>query len=144
MIKTSQLAKHGGDDVRAESSNGAECVDGNSKTHQTAHQLQSEKSLEHASREDLIETIRALRRECQANRKSAREAMEYLEQMRQHIIAAETQIEAIRAGLVDVDAWVFLDTSGITINAEGKLEGSADAIEKLRQAKPFLFKGGKQ
>jgi transposase len=98
------------------------------------------KSAEGLSREALVDIVRELRGECAKYRILARESGEHLAQMQQRIIAAETKLEAIHAGLVDIDAWVFLDLSGIKINAAGKLEGTADAIEKLKQQKPHFFK----
>lgn len=50
--------------------------------------------------------------------------------------------EAIKAGVVNArDAYKLADLSDITIGDDGKIEGMADKIAKLKEAKPYLFGG---
>jgi hypothetical protein len=145
----------GGGDVRAESNIGEAVSVNNSETPRATHHERDANQLEQAEPAQLIATIKALRRKCQAYRLRAVTAEKNIEgftniaasriaEMRARVIELEAQVAAIRAGLIDIDAWVLLDLSTITFGADGALEGLTESIEALRQAKPFLFKGEKQ
>ena len=58
----------------------------------------------------------------------------------QQLRAAEIKLYALDAGLVDLDTLKVIDTSTITMNDEGRLQGHKEAFEAARNAKPHLFK----
>lgn len=55
------------------------------------------------------------------------------------LIHAEMKVEAVRAGMVDLDGLRLLDLTGMRINSEGEVEEAAEAISRLKKAKPWLF-----
>jgi hypothetical protein len=55
------------------------------------------------------------------------------------LVRAEMKMEAIRAGMVDLDGLKLLDLSGIRPNDQGEVPDAADRIAKLKKAKPWLF-----
>lgn len=85
-----------------------------------------------------------LRRENGRSRLAAREAerraMEIQAAANDRIIRAELKVAALMAGLIDPDAAIFLDHSGITLDAAGELAGIEAAIASLKQSKPFLWR----
>jgi len=52
---------------------------------------------------------------------------------------AELRTQAIRSGIVDLDGLQFVDTSGLSQDAAGNVQGAEQAIAALRQHKPYLF-----
>lgn len=58
------------------------------------------------------------------------------------IVQAELKIEAMRAGIVDLDGLKLLDPAAIEIGDNGEIKNVADIITQLRRAKPWLFGGG--
>jgi hypothetical protein len=61
-------------------------------------------------------------------------------QNNQRIVAAELKVEAVRAGIVDLDGLKLLDTSNLAVDEKGAVPGAATAIQTLRSAKPWLFR----
>ncbi|MCW3477661.1 hypothetical protein [Limobrevibacterium gyesilva] len=57
------------------------------------------------------------------------------------LVRAELKAEAVRAGMVDLDGLKLVDTAGVTLNAQGEVEGAAGLMRELRRAKPWLFGG---
>jgi hypothetical protein len=57
------------------------------------------------------------------------------------LIRAELKLEAVRAGMVDLDGLKLLDLKDIKFTAEGDLENAAQLIAQLRRAKSWLFGG---
>lgn len=55
------------------------------------------------------------------------------------IIRAELKAEAIKAGIVDLDGLSLADLSGVKIDENGEVVGGKEAIEKLKESKPYLF-----
>jgi hypothetical protein len=55
------------------------------------------------------------------------------------LVRAEMKIEAIRAGMVDLDGLKLLDLSDVKLNDQGEVPDAAERIAKLRKAKPWLF-----
>jgi hypothetical protein len=55
------------------------------------------------------------------------------------LIMAELKAEAVRAGILDLDGLKLVDTSRVKLNETGDVEGAAQIITQLRQAKPWLF-----
>ncbi len=55
------------------------------------------------------------------------------------IVRAELKAEALRAGMVDLDGLKLLDTSAVTLNENGEVEGAEPLMRELRRSKPWLF-----
>ncbi len=62
-------------------------------------------------------------------------------QSRERLIRAELKAEAVRAGMVDLDGLKLVDTSEITVDEAGEVQGAAALMQSLRRAKPWLFSG---
>lgn len=77
-------------------------------------------------------------------RKAAEEALakaqdEANKKAEQRIIRAELKAEALKLGMIDLDGLSFLDYSSIRFDDKGELKGGAEALAKLKEAKPYLF-----
>ena len=59
----------------------------------------------------------------------------------QRVIHANLRVEAIRAGMVDLDGIKLLDLSGAKLDEKGELSGGAELMHRLRREKPWLFGG---
>lgn len=57
------------------------------------------------------------------------------------VILAEMKVEAIRAGMVDLDGLAFVDLNRVRIEDNGDVAGTSALIAELRQMKPWLFTG---
>jgi hypothetical protein len=55
------------------------------------------------------------------------------------IIRAELKAEAIKAGLVDLDAMKMLDTSSVKLDEHGNPTGAVELFAALKESKPYLF-----
>jgi hypothetical protein len=55
------------------------------------------------------------------------------------LIQMALQNEAIRQGIVDLDGVKLADTSQIKVDKDWNIEGAKEAIEALKQSKPYLF-----
>ena len=55
------------------------------------------------------------------------------------LVRAELKVEAIRAGMVDLDGLKLLDLSNLKLTKSGELENAVTIMSRLRQAKPWLF-----
>ncbi|MDA8253596.1 MAG: hypothetical protein M0Z28_31085 [Rhodospirillales bacterium] len=55
------------------------------------------------------------------------------------ILRAELRAEAVRAGMVDLDGLKLIDTTALTLGANGEVAGAATLMRDLRRAKPWLF-----
>ena len=60
---------------------------------------------------------------------------------RSRIIHAELKVEAVRAGMVDLDGLKLIDRGGIQLSPEGELTNASEIMSQLRRAKPWLFGG---
>ena len=67
------------------------------------------------------------------------ENQQILRQTEQRVILAELKVEAIRAGIVDLDGLTFLDLSRTHLDEHGVLAEGASLIMQLKRAKPWLF-----
>jgi hypothetical protein len=70
-----------------------------------------------------------------------RESQEVLHQTERRIILSELKVEAVRAGMVDLDGLTFLDLSEVHLRDDGTLSGGIEVVTQLRRAKPWLFAG---
>lgn len=58
---------------------------------------------------------------------------------RERIIRAELKALAMNAGLRDLDGLKLADLSAVTLKDDGALDGAADMLAALKEAKPYLF-----
>ncbi len=64
------------------------------------------------------------------------------QEARARVVQAELKVEALRAGIVDLDGLKLMDPSAVEIDETGEVKNAADVITQLRRAKPWLFGGG--
>jgi hypothetical protein len=81
--------------------------------------------------DDLRERLDKLERESQESRKLTD----------QRLILAELKVEALRAGIVDLDGLKFMDLSEVRLEDNGGVVGGMELINQLKRAKPWLFSG---
>ena len=55
------------------------------------------------------------------------------------LIRSEMKVEAVRAGMVDLDGLKLLDLTKVEVDPEGELKNAAELMAQLRRAKPWLF-----
>jgi hypothetical protein len=55
------------------------------------------------------------------------------------VALAELKVEAMRAGIVDMDGLRFLDTGQIHLDEDGVIAGAGELIGQLKRSKPWLF-----
>ena len=55
------------------------------------------------------------------------------------LVRAELKVEAIRAGMVDLDGLKLVDLSDLKLTKSGELENASTIMSRLRQTKPWLF-----
>ena len=63
------------------------------------------------------------------------------QEARSRLVRAELKVEAVRAGMVDLDGLKLLDISSVQLNAQCELENAAHIMAQFRRAKPWLFGG---
>lgn len=90
-----------------------------------------------AAAEVAIAAAKAAEEKAAADTAAARTAAEAAANDR--IIRAELKAEAIKAGLVDIDALKMLDTSSVTLDDQGNPTGAAELFAALKESKPYLF-----
>ena len=57
------------------------------------------------------------------------------------LIRAELKVEAVRAGMVDLDGLKLLNLADTKLNGDGEVEDAPQIMAELRRAKPWLFGG---
>jgi hypothetical protein len=57
------------------------------------------------------------------------------------VLRAELKVEAVRAGIIDLDGLRLLDLKNVELDSEGELANATELIAQLRRAKPWLFAG---
>lgn len=55
------------------------------------------------------------------------------------LIRAELRMEAIKAGMVDLDGLKLADLGQVSVNQDGDVEGGQAVVTRLRADKPWLF-----
>jgi hypothetical protein len=55
------------------------------------------------------------------------------------IILAELKVEALRAGMIDLDGLTFVDLTKVHLEEDGDVAGGAELIGQLKHSKPWLF-----
>ena len=78
----------------------------------------------------LHEKIDAIQTEKEDLRKSAE----------QRIIHSELRVEAMRAGIIDLDGLKFIDSNGLVLRDDGSIPGCTALISELKFSKPWLFR----
>ncbi len=68
-----------------------------------------------------------------------RQTEEMRRQTEHRLVLSELKVEALRAGMVDLDGLQFLDTSQMRLGDDGNLIEGGEAIARLLQKKPWLF-----
>ena len=61
------------------------------------------------------------------------------QEARSRILRAELKVEAVRAGIIDLDGLKLLDLQDAQFTADSDLTNAADLVAQLRRAKPWLF-----
>jgi hypothetical protein len=57
------------------------------------------------------------------------------------LVRAELKVEAIRAGMVDLDGLKLVDLSAVSVDEDGDVQGAGPVMERLKRDKPWLFGG---
>ena len=70
-----------------------------------------------------------------------RRLAEIEQEARARIVRAELKVEAVRAGIVDLDGLKLLDLKSVELTPDGELANAAELMAQLRRAKPWLFGG---
>jgi hypothetical protein len=60
---------------------------------------------------------------------------------RTRVARAELKVEAVRAGIIDLDGLKLLDIKDTDLTPDGELKNAAELMAHLRRAKPWLFGG---
>jgi hypothetical protein len=60
---------------------------------------------------------------------------------RSRLVRAELKVEAIRAGMIDLDGLKLLDLNDVQLNTHSELENASLLMAQFRRAKPWLFGG---
>ena len=55
------------------------------------------------------------------------------------LIRAELKAEAIRAGMIDLDGLKLVDSTEVTLSADGEVDGATTLMTQLKKAKPWMF-----
>jgi hypothetical protein len=80
--------------------------------------------------------------ELRARAETAERRLGEIEQeVRARVVRAELKVEAVRAGIVDLDGLKLLDLKSVEFTPDGELANAAELMAQLRRAKPWLFGG---
>ena len=58
---------------------------------------------------------------------------------RERLIRAEMRVEAVRAGMIDLDGLKLANLAQVSVGEDGEVQGGAALMERLRGEKPWLF-----
>jgi hypothetical protein len=61
------------------------------------------------------------------------------QEARARVVNAELKVEAVRAGIVDLDGLKLLNPAAVEIGPDGEVKNATEVIAQLRRAKPWLF-----
>lgn len=62
--------------------------------------------------------------------------------MQEKLIRSELKVEAIRAGMIDLDCLQLIDVSGVVLGVGDEVPSLAHLVSNLQRRKPWLFGGG--
>ena len=68
-----------------------------------------------------------------------RESQDMRQDSESRVIQAEMKVEAMRAGMIDLDGLKFLDLTQARLEDNGGVAGGKELIGQLKRAKPWLF-----
>ena len=94
-------------------------------------EIVTEVEQQESSEESLLSRLEHLERESDAARLNAN----------RRIAMAEMKVEAVRAGMVDLDGLTFLNLTEVPLDGDGHVAGKTALLHQLKQAKPWLFGG---
>ena len=57
------------------------------------------------------------------------------------VITAELKVEAIRAGMIDLDGLKLIDRAPLRLNERGEVDGVSELMNNLKRTKPWMFGG---
>jgi hypothetical protein len=57
------------------------------------------------------------------------------------LVRTELKVEAMRAGIIDIDGLKLADCSSVKLNDRGDVEGAVAVVARLKRDKPWLFAG---
>jgi len=81
-------------------------------------------------------SVDALRARADAMEQQLRQAITTQQEV---LLRAELKVEAVRAGMIDLDGLKLVDTTGLNLGENGEIEGGRSVMQKLRRSKPWLF-----
>jgi hypothetical protein len=58
---------------------------------------------------------------------------------RGRLVHSAMKVEAVRAGMIDLDGLKLLDLTSMQLTDEGEVEGASEAMSSFKRAKPWLF-----
>lgn len=58
---------------------------------------------------------------------------------RERLVKAEMRVEAVRAGMIDLDGLKLANMTQVSVGEDGEVQGGAALMERLRKDKPWLF-----
>ena len=61
------------------------------------------------------------------------------QEARLRLIRSELKVEAVRAGIIDLDGLKLLNIDDAEVSVDGELTNAAQLVTRLRRAKPWLF-----
>ena len=93
----------------------------------------TEKSSDLISLDDPVEVLRERLDQMERENQDIRQDAE------SRVVQAEMKIEAMRAGMVDLDGLKFLDLTQARLEDTGGVAGGRELIGQLKRAKPWLF-----
>ncbi len=58
------------------------------------------------------------------------------------LIRAELKVEAVKAGMIDLDGLKLIDAGEVRLREDGGVEDAGGVLSRLKRSKPWLFGGG--
>lgn len=58
---------------------------------------------------------------------------------RERLVHAELRVEAVRAGMIDLDGLKLANLAQVSVGEDGEVHGGAALMDRLRGEKPWLF-----
>ena len=79
------------------------------------------------------------KRSQEAEQAAQKRAEEAEKKANDRVMRSELRALAVKEGIVDLDGLQFVDIGTLKLNDKGELEGGAEALKALKEAKPYLF-----
>ena len=58
---------------------------------------------------------------------------------RERLVRAELRMEAVKAGMIDLDGLKLANLTQVSVGEDGEVQGGAALMDRLRSEKPWLF-----